>query len=253
MTDALGRASHPRWVPPEPDPYVRWDAAYVLGSLSGDERREYEGHLSACAQCRSAVGELSGMPALLTLLGRDEVASIDDGGLELPPLPPRLLGVLLDEVSRRRTRVRRKAWIVSASAAAAVLAAALLIAARPGPVTHRDEPPRASATSLSLTAVAPSPLEANVALISQGWGTHVEMTCTYRQDSKTAGPVDEDGDTLAMVVVGRDGTRTRLATWTALEGRTASPIGSTSMPVDAIAAVQVVSAGTGKLLLQRNL
>jgi anti-sigma factor RsiW len=28
------------------DKYREWDAAYVLGSLSTDERREYERHLS---------------------------------------------------------------------------------------------------------------------------------------------------------------------------------------------------------------
>ena len=30
------------------DPYAMWDAAYVLGSLSGNERREFEAHLATC-------------------------------------------------------------------------------------------------------------------------------------------------------------------------------------------------------------
>jgi anti-sigma factor RsiW len=30
------------------DPYSTWDAAYVLGSLSSSDRREYENHLSVC-------------------------------------------------------------------------------------------------------------------------------------------------------------------------------------------------------------
>ena len=37
------------------DPYAMWDAAYVLGSLSSAERREYEAHLVTCRQCRSLV------------------------------------------------------------------------------------------------------------------------------------------------------------------------------------------------------
>ncbi|MGV0798210.1 zf-HC2 domain-containing protein, partial [Mycolicibacterium elephantis] len=53
------------------DRYVTWDAAYVLGSLSGDERREYEAHLQTCAQCRAAVAELSGIPALLAKVDAD--------------------------------------------------------------------------------------------------------------------------------------------------------------------------------------
>ena len=48
--------------------YVLWDAAYVLGSLSEVDRSEFEAHLGECASCRDAVTELSGMPALLSLL-----------------------------------------------------------------------------------------------------------------------------------------------------------------------------------------
>jgi len=257
MTDPFGRAAHAHGVlaaGEETDPYVLWDAAYVLGSLSSTERREYETHLSGCQPCRSAVGELSGMPALLTLLSRDEVADIDDGALEPPPARPQRLDELLDKVSRRRRRARWTTWIVSAAAAAAVLAVGLLIALKPGPgAPTPSESLRASAASLSMTPVAPSSLEATVLVTSQGWGTHVEMTCTYREVANGSRPTDDAGDTLAMFAVSRDGTRIQLATWMALEGVTASPSGSTSMPIDEIAAVQVVSAGTGDVLLQRNL
>lgn len=63
---------------PAPDctGYVMWDAAYVLGSLSADDRREFEGHLGGCTVCRKAVVELSDMPALLAVLDRREVAAI---------------------------------------------------------------------------------------------------------------------------------------------------------------------------------
>ena len=78
------------------------------------------------------------------------------------------------------------------------------------------------------------------------------MTCTYREQpgSDEAG---ESGDKLAMYAVGRDGSRVQLATWMARAGATASPSGSTSMPVDQIAAVQVVAADTGDVLLERGL
>ena len=218
------------------DPYLLWDAASVLGSLSSDERREYETHVSGCEQCRCAVGELSGVPALLSLMGRDEPAT------ESPPMRTQVLDDLLDQVSRRRRRSRVRTWLVSAATAAAVTAVALLIAFKPGPAE--------SVTALAMTQVAPSSLEATVSVSSQGWGTRIEMTCTYRDDPKG---VDHDDDTLAMFAVGRDGTRVQLATWTAVDGATATPSGSTSMPVGEIAAVQVVSSGTGDVLLQRNL
>ena len=60
--------------------YAMWDAAYVLGSLSAVDRREFEAHMANCPACREAVAELSGVPALLSQLDRDEVAAIDESG-----------------------------------------------------------------------------------------------------------------------------------------------------------------------------
>lgn len=232
------------------DPYLLWDAAYVLGSLSSSERREYETHLADCTTCRAAVGELSGMPALLTLLSRDEAAAADDGGNPAPQsLNPKMLDDLLGEVRRRRW-VRRTGWIMSA-AAAAVMAVALVIALRP---VHADGP-SASAPALSMTSTRPSALEATVMVTGRRWGTDVEMNCTYHEEEKSAGDGAGDGagDTLAMFIVSRDGTRTQLGTWTALDGVPASPTGSTSVPIDDIATVQIVSIDTGDVLAQRNL
>ena len=69
----------------EGDEYARWDAAYVLGSLSSADRHEFEAHLSSCPSCRESVAELSGMPALLAQLTRDDVAAFDDGASGAPP------------------------------------------------------------------------------------------------------------------------------------------------------------------------
>src|SRR6476659_10987496 len=60
------------------DRYVTWDAAYVLGSLTSNERREYEADLETCERCRSAVAELSGLPALLAMLDLEDVRALDD-------------------------------------------------------------------------------------------------------------------------------------------------------------------------------
>ena len=73
--------------------YAQWDAAYVLGSLSEKDWREFEAHLGECRACRDAVTELSGMPALLSLLDRDEVIDEDDPIAVRPPWPqPDLVG-----------------------------------------------------------------------------------------------------------------------------------------------------------------
>lgn len=249
MTQFHGSAPRADW--PEDDRFAVWDGAYVLGALSSTERREFEVHLSSCTSCRRSVSELSGMPALLALMDRDAVAALDGDQPELPPLRPEVLESLLTKVGRRRRR-RRLSWAVVA-AAAAVLVVGLVMAIRPGPVISSPQPPQA-ASALTLLKVVPSSLDATVMLLSHGWGTSIEMTCSYREDPKPdrAGS-DDDGDRLAMVVVGRDGSHSELATWTAQPGKTALPGGSTSLPIAEIVAVQVVSADNGDVFLQRNL
>ena len=73
--------------------YAQWDAAYVLGSLSEMDWCEFDRHLGECRACRGAVAELSDMPALLSLLDRDEVTHDDDPAAVRPPWPqPDLVG-----------------------------------------------------------------------------------------------------------------------------------------------------------------
>jgi len=235
--------------------YALWDAAYVLGSLSSTERREYEAHLSSCPSCREAVAELTGMPALLSRLDRDEVAAIDDGtdsSSATPPMPPELLTSLLAKARWRRRRSRLATWTLAA-AAAVVVVVSVFIALRPNPGMPAPTPPQAE--SAAMTQVTPSAFTATVSVKSKPGGTTIDMSCTYGE--WPAGVHHEDdqgaGDKLAMVVVGRDGSQDQVATWVALDGTTATPRGHTSMPVEQVAAVRVVSADSGQVYLQHNL
>jgi AAA ATPase domain/Putative zinc-finger len=73
--------------------YAHWDAAYVLNSLSDDDRREFDIHLNDCPSCSDAVSEISGVPALLALLDVDDVVDDGDPIAARPPLPePDLVG-----------------------------------------------------------------------------------------------------------------------------------------------------------------
>jgi hypothetical protein len=233
------------------DQYATWDAAYVLGALSDADRHEFEGHLNACPTCHRAVGELAGMPGLLAQLSREEVESIDASGSPdegLSALRPEMLGSLLDEVSRRRRRAR---WLACTGglAAAAAVAIGLFVAIRPGPATSPPSPQTVVASALPMAPVTPSQLTATVNLVSHSWGTGIELNCTYAAEPPGQ---SDDGDRLAMVAVGRDGSHTRLSTWIARPGIVASTAGATSLPVDQIASVQVVSADTGVIFLQTS-
>jgi len=231
------------------DRYTMWDAAYVLGSLSAADRREFETHMANCPECREAVAELSGVPALLSQLDREVVAAINESGatvgtpLATPEMSPELLPSLLATVRFRRRRTRLTTWVASA-AAAVVLGIGVFV----GVQGHSSTPPQQVATSAEpMAQVGTNLLASTVSLSSQHWGTFINLKCVC------LAPLTAHHDTLAMVVVGRDGSQTRLATWVAEPGHTATPAGSISTPINQIAAVQVVSADTGQVLLQRSL
>jgi anti-sigma factor RsiW len=229
--------------------YTMWDAAYVLGSLSAADRREFETHMANCPQCREAVAELSGVPALLSQLDREVVAAINESEaaagtpMATPKMPPELLPSLLAAVRFRRRRSRVTTWAASA-AAAAVLGIGVLVGVENQSSTA---PQQVTASAEPMAQVGTNLLASTVSVSSQHWGTFINLKCVC------LAPLNAHHDTLAMVVVGRDGTQTRLATWVAEPGHTATPAGSISTPVNQIAAVQIVSADTGEVLLSRSL
>jgi anti-sigma factor RsiW len=225
--------------------YAMWDGAYVLGSLSATDRRDFEAHMADCPSCRQAVAELSGMPALLSQLNRNDVAAINESDHTSvgPEISPELLPSLLATVRWRRRRTRLMTW-TAAAAAAVVLAISVLVGVAGRSPT--SPPLQATASALPMAQVGTTLLASTVSLSRQQWGTHIALkfVCTA--------PVDAHHDTVALVVVGRDGSQSRLATWVAIPGHTATPTGSVSTPVDQIAAVQVVLADNGRVMLQRS-
>jgi anti-sigma factor RsiW len=246
----------PQWWPGTPidgdpsghDEYATWDAAYVLGALSSVERREFEAHLADCRSCRNAVGELNGMPALLSKLDRDQVASLDrtDFRAAQPSPSNDLLPSLLAKLSWRRRQRRIVSW-TAGTVAATVLAIGVFVGLAGQSSTSVPVPPQASVSVQPMAQVGTDKLASTVSLSSQRWGTSIAMNCVC------LAPLNAHHDALAMVVVGRDGSHTRLATWVATPGHTASPAGSSSTRVDQIASVQVVSADDGRVLLERSL
>jgi len=232
--------------PVDGDRYQAWDAAYVLGSLSAAERREYEAHLQTCDRCRDAVADLGGMPALLGLLKPAELPEFDTPTVE-PELRPQVLESVLAKVQWRR---RRSRLLTSAAVgvAAAVLALGAVAVVRPDAFGIGST--QTQAEQLPMNHVAPTPFNATIALSSYGWGTRIDMACSYG-DWSSGGAAPPSN--LGMVVVGRDGSRNQIATWLGMSGATALPSGNTPLPLDKIAAVQLVSADNGKVLLERNL
>jgi hypothetical protein len=229
------------------DPYATWDAAYVLGSLSGNERREFEAHLATCPRCSAAVAELSGIPALLAQLTAEEVEALDDPTTDVPPMRPEVLNTLVQKVEWRRRRTRRRS-VITLAAAAAVLAIALVVGILPGIKGQGDDQQIASAVTMS--KVAQTPINAAVTLTGFGWGTRVDMVCTYGDYASRGEATTEH---LSMVLVGHNGTQSEIASWVGVNGATALPSGNTTLQKDQIKSVQLVDSDTRAVLLQSDL
>ena len=138
---------------------------------------------------------------------------------------------------------------IALAAAAAVLAVAVVIGVKPGVFGLGTETPQATGTVLEMNKVAPTPINSTVTMTDFAWGTRIDMACTYGD----WGNRDAPPQNLGMVVVGRDGSHSEVATWLGLSGATALPSANTPKPMSEIAAVQLVSADNGKVLLETNL
>jgi carotenoid cleavage dioxygenase-like enzyme len=91
-------------MPHDAHEYAMWDAAYVLGSLSDADRREFEAHMAGCISCQEAVNQLTAVSPLLQLLDYDQVIAADasDDSAAVPPCPD-LLTSLLAKADQRST------------------------------------------------------------------------------------------------------------------------------------------------------
>ncbi|MDX6358511.1 MAG: hypothetical protein QOH37_1565 [Nocardioidaceae bacterium] len=207
------------------------DAAYVLGSLSPAERKEFEAHLPGCDVCSLAVRNLAGLPGLLGRLDADVFE-----GPAIEPVPDTLLPRLSRAVRRQQ---HRRTWLI-AGAAAAVAAAIGVGGAvaldQPDPTT----PVAVAPVGHAMTRIGNDPMSANVALTSVAWGTKLDLTCSY---PRPGGALPYEGGDYALVVHTADGRSLRVATWTGLPGKTMHLSAATSALAGNITSVTVVHVG----------
>ncbi|HEY0247328.1 MAG TPA: zf-HC2 domain-containing protein [Gryllotalpicola sp.] len=219
-----------------------WDAAYVLGALSSDDRRAFEGHLEECPECRASVAELAGMPALLARVpAADAFAMVDETDADRPAPPVELLGSLAHRVRRRRTARR---WL---AAGTGVLAAAAIAVAVVLPI--RLSAPPAPTKQLTLAQTHPGALSATVALTAKRWGTGITMKCSYGSTPDSYTTMGHYG----LWVRDAAGDATRVASWSAWPGATIHADGAVDLPESQLASVEVRDTSTGAVLLSSTL
>jgi hypothetical protein len=221
------------------------DGAYVLGALSPEDRVAFERHLPGCPECAQSVRELAGLPGLLARVP----VEILDPKRPPTPVPETLLPAL---VRRARRSQRRRAWITSGlvAAAAAVTIGAVGVAT----LGHDDgSPPQALPSAGPTTAAAQimkpignEPISGWISMTTVGWGTRLDLDCSYAQDSDDYS--DPAWSTYTMYVTTADGTVEQVASWKALPGKEMHLAAATASDVDDITDVQVRTAAGDTVL-----
>ena len=236
------------------DRYAEWDAAYVLGSLTPDERLEYERHLETCDRCTAAVAELVGLPGLLAKLPADQAVEIAAPDGRPDTRPESTLAAVAHRVRHRRRR--RRAW-VAVTAGLAVVAAvlgglAVGTAGGRGATVQAGGAPTTSAPTTAgdrYTMTGSQGLDVDLAVSGEQWGTRFDWGCSYGGREWSA-----DGSVMYdLVVVRKDGSVQTVASWSAAGAEARGLSASTDVPRDDIAEVQVPLRGERGSLVSTDL
>lgn len=219
------------------DSYREWDAAYVLGALSAEERLEFEKHAEGCDQCRASVAELAGIPGILAKLPvAQAVASAAPG--EQPQAEPTFpeLGIVqrLAHIDRRRRR--RRSVIVA-------IAAGLVVVGSLGGLWASN----AFAPSLHLhemTAVGQDAVTAQLSVVAQPYGSRIVWSCQYPSTWKGSHKYD-------LIVIDAAGAATTVATWSSA-GNADGLTATTAIPATSIRAVEIRLTGAESALLREQ-
>ncbi|MFB2581414.1 anti-sigma factor [Herbiconiux sp. P15] len=246
------------------DPYREWDAAYLAGILTPDERRRYERHLAECPPCAASVAEIAGLPGMLAQLTREEAEALltDSSGTARGPgegVPQAAEAGRVQDLARRAGRSRRRARrrLGGIVAAGGVLLAAVGVlfgvgVAQTGGPAPEAAPAATSAPSegtvLAMAQVEPGWLDAELTVTEKGWGTRFDWNCSYRVDVGSYEPVDYD-----LVVTDAQGLETTVASWTATSEAAGNLSASTSIKAPDIRSVDIRVADTDRPLVRTTL
>ena len=227
------------------DDIAEWDAAYVLGALSLNDRHTYEAYLAANPERTAALTELAGLPGILNVLSRDEAIALtehDDGdpaeGLTLDLMPS------LAAAAAKRQRLSRRSLIGAGVAAAAVVA---IGAGALGATVFPRSGPAAEVVLQAMQSTPKGGINAALAVTEKKWGTRLDWTCDYIADwAKNAASYD-------IVVTTVEGIESAVGTWSPASDHAGGLAASTSIPTDSIRTVDIRLSGTKEPLAIRTM
>jgi hypothetical protein len=235
------------------DPFRDWDAAYVLGALSADDRRAFERHLAGCAACTSGVAELAGIPGMLSKIGVDAAVALVGAPAVEYLHDARLEPDLVQKLSRAavaRQRRTRRVMIAGMALAAGLL---LVVGIFSGSAIHSNSQlakgPSVSdtaGTAIAMSQIGGNVMTAKLRVTSKPWGTRFDWSCDYGN----APASDYTPQAYDLVVTDASGHETTVATWSATGPKASGLSASSGVPMKNIRTVEIRVAGTGTPLVR---
>jgi hypothetical protein len=219
------------------DNIAEWDAAYVLGALSTDERRTYEDYLAANPDRAAEVRQLDAMPDILAALSPEEALALTDL-VDAGDAPPAGVASLARAAAERERRSRR-AFIASAVGVAAALAVVGVV------VGATAFPRTATVQTVAMAPMQPGVrpgVTAQLAITEKKWGTELNWACQYTKDW-ARGVASYD-----IVVTTKDGAQATVGSWKPAGDDATGLSAATSIPASAIRSVDIRVTGTDQPL-----
>jgi hypothetical protein len=222
-----------------------WDAAYVLGALSAQDRLEYEDFLADNPQAAEGLTEFAGLPGILNALSPEEALALDaepsGGSQDAKPLD--LMPSLARAAEKRQRRTRRNVITVMAATAAAFLAVGVIVSST---IFGRPQSP-AGPSLQAMTPAGRGGITAELAVSEKQWGTRLDWSCQYTKDwSRNVASYD-------LVVTTLDGKQTSVGSWRPAGDEASGLSAATVIPTSQIRSVDIRITGSDSPLAVKTL
>lgn len=208
--------------------------AFVLGGLDPEEHHAFTLHLRSCIDCQREAAQLSGLPALLSLVPTDLTDPASTATSDAQVIPPTPIS-LTDRI--RREQRRRRVWIGALIAAVAAGFLVLGFTIRPAvtgtsAVAGPTLPTQPAGQGINVTAVPDdpaAPVQAALQLVPKQWGTQLDLQASYLPA----------GGMMTLWIIGTDGTSQQVASWNATGTGRCALSAASAVRTNAIASVEL--------------
>ena len=227
------------------DEYRDWDAAYVLGALSYEERKEYEAHLAQCPTCSSSLALLAGIPGILGKIDSQTAIALVDGAAVASEGERWDDSIFIKKLASRAAKAQRTSRIRQSLIAAAVLVICISMGVTTGVLVHakNGQPTPASPAATAawhLTNLQPQIMSAALRITSKKWGTHFDWDCTYSKDAASWPATTRYN----LVITDASGRKTTIASWSPSGGIAKGLSATTALSVSQIKMLEVTVSGS---------